>query len=464
MSGDTGAIALAERVLAVLDQGSFSATYKYALFMAILDLTIEKTTAGGPPTSITTRELAEEIVELYWPHASPYEPVGRVLRQGGGHVDHQAEIVGAIARFRQEVAGAPEELHFRARLARPAAYERLVRFVEWKLIEMPIPRLQVMGRDEDRFLYEYSWDQSIKRAPVSAYQAGTPGAFDNRLLLRPGVAENLVRLNGVLRPILQREWAVMVASMNGLPEATLETFLFGAERIPLDPVRQPLRELQSNRCFYCEGRIEGACEVDHFIPWARYPDNGLDNLVAAHGRCNSNKRDFLAAADHLERWRQRGRDHGDVLAALGVRLSWDRNSNRSRGVASALYGRLPAGARLWSSGSDFEVAEVDHFIPWARYPDNGLDNLVAAHGRCNSNKRDFLAAADHLERWRQRGRDHGEVLAALGVRLRWDRNSDRSRGVASALYGRLPAGARLWSSGSDFEVADPARLKLALSA
>jgi hypothetical protein len=358
VSGDTGAIALAERVLAVLDQGSFSATYKYALFMAILDLTIEKTTAGGPPTSLTTRELAEEIVKLYWPHASPYEPVRRVLRQGGGQVDHQAEIVRAIARFRQEVAGAPEDLHFRAQLARPKAYERLARFVEWKLIEMPIPRLQVMGRDEDCFLYEYAWDQSIKRAPVSAYQDGKPGAFDNRLLLKPGVAEHLVRLNGVLRPIVQREWAVMVASMNGLPEATLESFLFGADRVPLDPVRQPLRDLQSNRCFYCDGRIAGACEVDHFIPWARYPDNGLDNLVAAHERCNKNKRDFLAAADHLERWRQRARNHGDMLADVADRLRWDRNSDRSHGVASALYGRLPAGARLWRAGSDFEAADL----------------------------------------------------------------------------------------------------------
>jgi HNH endonuclease len=362
VSGDLGAIALAERVLAVLDQGSFSATYKYALFMAILDLTIEKTTAGGPPTSLTTRELAEEIVELYWPHASPYEPVRRILRQGGGHADHQAEVLRAIARFRQEVAGAPEELQHRARLAQPKKYEQLVRFVEWKLIEMPIPRLQVMGGDEDRFLYEYSWDQLITRAPVSAYQDGTPGAFDNRLLLKPGVAEHLVRLNGVLRPIVQREWAVMVAWLNGLPEATLETFLFGADRIPLDSVRQPLRDLQSNRCFYCDGRIAGACEVDHFIPWARYPDNGLDNLVAAHDRCNNNKRDFLAAADHLERWRQRARDHGDLLADLAVRLRWERNSDRSRGVASALYGRLPAGARLWRAGSDFEVADPARLV------------------------------------------------------------------------------------------------------
>jgi len=43
MTGDQGAIALAEHVLSMLDEGSFSATYKFALFTAILDLCIENT-------------------------------------------------------------------------------------------------------------------------------------------------------------------------------------------------------------------------------------------------------------------------------------------------------------------------------------------------------------------------------------------------------------------------------------
>ena len=99
--------------------------------------------------------------------------------------------------------------------------------------------------------------------------------------------ECLDRLNGILRPILRREWASMVAAMSGLPESRLEEFLFGAARIPLDEVRGPLREMQAGRCFYCDDALRGATEVDHFIPWARYPDNGLDNLVVAHDRCTN---------------------------------------------------------------------------------------------------------------------------------------------------------------------------------
>jgi HNH endonuclease len=43
--------------------------------------------------------------------------------------------------------------------------------------------------------------------------------------------------------------------------------------------------------------------VDHFLPWARYPENGIENLVVTDPRCNNDKRDFLAAAEHVERWR-----------------------------------------------------------------------------------------------------------------------------------------------------------------
>src|SRR5262245_54672318 len=73
----------------------------------------------------------------------------------------------------------------------------------------------------------------------------------------------------------------MVARLNreALEDSRLEEFLFGAQRIPLDPVRQPLRELQNNRCFYWDSLIRGRSTVNHFLPWVRHPDNGIENLV-----------------------------------------------------------------------------------------------------------------------------------------------------------------------------------------
>jgi len=53
----------------------------------------------------------------------------------------------------------------------------------------------------------------------------------------------------LVRLLVQRKWVRMVARLNreALEDSRSEEFVFGAERIPLDPVRQPLRELQNNR-------------------------------------------------------------------------------------------------------------------------------------------------------------------------------------------------------------------------
>ncbi len=351
-------IALAERVLAILDEGSFSATYKFALFVAILDLCIEKTEPdGGPPTSLTTRELALRVAEIYWNHSAPYGAHG-TLRQGGVRAGSQAEILRAIEDARREWADGQSDSFHRARLRQGRRFSRLIDFVEWKLIEMPIPRLQVLGRHEDRFLYQYNWTQGIRQAAVGAYQRGRESDFDNRLLLLPGVAGQLVQLNGLLRPLFHREWAVMVAGMNRLPEAELERFLFGAERTSLIAVRGPLSELQDHACFYCASAIRGRADVDHFIPWSRYPDDGLDNLVAAHPACNNNKRDFLPSAEHVEHWVTRSRDRRDDIEAIAKDAAWQRDEDRSRAVATAIYLGLPSSARLWRGRDDFVAAEA----------------------------------------------------------------------------------------------------------
>jgi hypothetical protein len=358
MTRHRDALALAERVLAILEEGSFSSTYKYALFIAILDLCIEKTEASGsPPSSLTTRELATKVVELCWNHVAPYGTHG-TLRFGGGRGE-QAVILRRIQEVRVRWGSEHSDTVFRFQTLHPDRYRRLLDFVEWKLVDMPIPRLQRLGKgEEDRFLYQYNWPVRVRRSVVTAYQRKARKAFANSLSLQPGVAEGLVRLNGLLRPIFHREWAVRVAKLNSLPEAGLESFLFDVDRASLNAVRKPLRELHDDRCFYCDDRISGRADVDHFIPWSRYRDDGLDNLVPAHGKCNNSKRDFLASADHLERWAERTRARDAELTAVAQACRWPRDRDRSTAVARAVYLRLPADARLWRGPDDFDP--VDH--------------------------------------------------------------------------------------------------------
>jgi HNH endonuclease len=358
---DVSALRLAERLVHLLDRGGFTATYKYAVLIALIDLCMERTTATGlPPDTLTTRQIAEKVIELYWLHCAPYDERG-VLHQSTAGPSKQALIVRHILDFRNTVDPAHEKSLplSRARSRAPhGGYESLVREVEWTLIHMPLPRLQAIDRDEDRFLYEYHFDLDTPRGEVERYQRDAPGStFNNVLELRPGVGAALIALNGILRPMIFRAWTTMVASMNNIQLSQLEDFLFGSKRISLDPVRPSLYELQNRSCFYCEQSMSSICEVDHFLPWSRHADNSIENLVAAHRACNGKKSDFLAAAGHVERWRARAARHAADLARIAHEQKWESRPERAVGVARAIYRMLPDDARLWRAGAEFVPIE-----------------------------------------------------------------------------------------------------------
>jgi len=123
------------------------------------------------------------------------------------------------------------------------------------------------------------------------------------------------------------------------------------------PVAKVLTELQDRRRFYCRGPRRKQIQVDHFIPWARYPNNGLENLLVTDSACNSDKRDHLASVEHVEGWLDWMTQREDDLDDIAQRLLWDRHPAWSVGVARSIYLRLPSGARLWRGRRDF--AEVE---------------------------------------------------------------------------------------------------------
>jgi hypothetical protein len=346
-------IAFGEELLGLLDRGSFVATYKYAVLIALMDLCIEGTDRHGfAPTAVTTRQLAEKVTELYWPHTKAFR--GRTLRQNTGH---QARILSDVGRFRSSLPD-PSITLDRARRESPRRFERLIRAVEWTLILMPLPRLQVVGGRTERLIYEIGWGTDVdrERSVVGAYQE-TGSGFDNQIRFLPSVGDHLVRLNGLLRPLIHRAWAAMVAQLNGLDESCLERFLFGEDRTSLAALRPVLSDLQDRTCFYCERKLTERSEVDHFIPWARHPDNGIENLVVADQECNASKRDFLAAGEHVRKWRSRNSTHADALARSAASHAWERHPAETLGVARGLYLRVAPGTPLWIGRDTFGPAD-----------------------------------------------------------------------------------------------------------
>jgi hypothetical protein len=87
-SEPAGAIAFAERVLELLDEGRYTTSYKYAVLLALLDLCLEGTAqSGAPPHILTTPQVAGKIVEIYWPHTLPFvgRAASRLLVQSAPH-------------------------------------------------------------------------------------------------------------------------------------------------------------------------------------------------------------------------------------------------------------------------------------------------------------------------------------------------------------------------------------------
>jgi 5-methylcytosine-specific restriction endonuclease McrA len=347
------AIAFGERILSLLEQGRFTATYKYALLLALIDVCLEQSSEEGePPRRIPIEAIAAKIIELYWPHTVPFAPVGgqgeaRVLRQ---NITGQAEIVSAIARFRRKSVGHKVAATVaEARAADPSGFERLIRHVEWKLAEMPLPRLQLVANTRMSFLYDIGWEESIRSRDFR------DPSFDRSIRLQAGAGKHLVELAGLLRPLIQREWAAWIARQRDnrelIEESYLDEFLFGAERVSLDRVRPGLSELQAGRCFYCQRTLRSS-QVDHFIPWSRYADDGIDNLVLACSACNNSKRNYLAAGTHVARWSERFRPSSptsETLAAIAHDAVWARHPERTLSVARAIYLRLPGDVLLWSA-------------------------------------------------------------------------------------------------------------------
>lgn len=286
----------------LLGEGSFVATYKYALLMALADIAVEVGRDDDSPLSIDTTLIAEKFVQYYWRQSAPYiagSGAGndRVLRQNTNK-DKQAGIITLLHEARAQYEGALPEVRRRDR-----EWRRIVAEVRKFVEVMPLWRLQTVGREQHDFLYE-----NLGKG--------------HHIQLRPGVAFCLRKFYGLVADLVKGAWARYLRRYNPDILGTghdLHEFLFGSERSNLSTAISVLREFQKGECFYCQRSLKDEfIHVDHFVPWSRYPVDLGHNLVLAHANCNERKSDRLAAGVHLERWVEHTTAHGaDLQRELG---------------------------------------------------------------------------------------------------------------------------------------------------
>lgn len=85
----------------ILQSGSFSSTYKFALLISLSRLAIEKGEDSGSCLTLEYTEIAEKFIELYWKQAVPYvfnDEGELILNQNNGK---QAAVVNRIIQLQQ---------------------------------------------------------------------------------------------------------------------------------------------------------------------------------------------------------------------------------------------------------------------------------------------------------------------------------------------------------------------------
>ena len=338
---------LIERLLRVIDEGRRTATYKLALLLGIIDAV-----AMLPgSTALPTRLIAERVLEVYFPQTRSY-----VDRNGVAYVPRQismksSTVLAAVERLRLDADAMRCRTLDGVARRRPDLYHATVDVVEDTFVRYPIPLLQTVGATVIPFLYDVGWPEGTSIASLRRRQA-------DHVQLLDGVADRLVVLGPMLRPLIELHWVQDVARWTGIAteDEALHGHLFGRDRAAFPtPLVSSLRDLQHDSCFYCGDRLTGRVEVDHFLPWSRWPNDAIENLVLAD-RCNGAKSDHLAASTHLARWRARLTMHSHDLAEIAGRCSWATSPNRSAALAQSTYDHLAAGTPLWLHGKEFELA------------------------------------------------------------------------------------------------------------
>ena len=312
----------------LLAEGLFTATYKFALLASLADLSVELGEDSDVVLSIPTQGVAEKFVEYYWGHVRPYASASTtgILRQNTGS---PAKILTLVLEA-QTMLGSSLPLAKRNR----KSWTQLVRRVETVVKAQPLWKLQTVGAEKLRFLYG-------------------PSDSDDFIRLLPGVAYCFREFYSLVQDLVRGAWLRNVRSLNGslLGESIdLRDLLFGSERGSIAASRSVLMELQESRCFYCESRIMDSSDVDHFIPWSRYPVDLAHNFVLADRKCNSAKKDRVPHVDHLKKWCERNHAFGSFITdRLDTRLICDLES--ARRIAFWSYSQTErANALTWLSG------------------------------------------------------------------------------------------------------------------
>jgi 5-methylcytosine-specific restriction endonuclease McrA len=357
----------------MLVEGEFTATYKYALLHAIADVCVERQNSNPDASmEIEIDTLVDKFIQLYWNHSVPYlfgtsgivtNTEDMLLKQNSLG---QAKFITEI--FKLQNTGVKSYNAFRNH----HQYKNVITSLRRTFIDGPLWRLQLLSGKEECFLYPHTLLGK--------------GRESKRIVLNVGIAQCFRRFYDLVVHLSVTEWVEKVQTIKANQtllgsQSQLQEFLFGTNRAALKIVAPLLIDIQKGLCFYCqkpmnlknEKETNKTPEVDHFIPFKRYPNDLAHNFVAAHADCNNNKRDHLAAFAHRDRWLEQNLDMHKAEIRNTLQPYFYCDSGKSLAVSNWAYQVAQANsAKLWVKKGCFEEAAGFK----CQQPSAGLD-LVA---------------------------------------------------------------------------------------
>lgn len=319
----------------LLSEGDFTATYKFALLMALADVAVERGHDEVRALEIPMRDLAEKFIDYYWQQAMPYGQTrsadNGILSQTSGAT---AKVISDICAFRDTTG-----LNAIGRAKQSIAFKKLTTSVAQTVSKQPVTYFQNVVGVSDPFVYE--------RTP-------------NGVCLKPTVSSHLRKFHGLIQHMARDRWIRHIKNnKKNIPilgqQDDLHEFLFETNRRSLSIVGKNFSKLFNRRCFYCSRPITKTPDVDHFIPFSMYGRDITQNFVLAHGTCNRSKSDVLAAKRHVDNWlEQISRQKDDInQIALDAGLISDERTMLSVAKWSYQQGH-ETGAHAWVKKGEFE--------------------------------------------------------------------------------------------------------------
>lgn len=199
-----------KQIQQILQLGSFSSSYKFALLISLSRLAIEQGEDTAAVLELSYLDIAEKFVELYWNQSLPYtlnQPDQRdssmILNQNNGA---QAAIVNRVIAARKKYTTIP------ALRRDDKAWKTLLTQVAKTVKDMPVQYLQNIQGQSHEFLYRLD-------------------LCSHKLLLLPNMMFCLRQFSEIIEELCQKKWIdyillnknnLMIS--NGLPN--LAEFMF----------------------------------------------------------------------------------------------------------------------------------------------------------------------------------------------------------------------------------------------